>query len=636
MKRSSKASMKDQVVVRFLSEPLGIEFANRKNSQGLIVSALQKGSSASRKGCIRRGMVLTAIRGKRQKKIDTTSATVIDLPNLIKIAGGFPVELTLRLPPTSEMHRVQSLRTKVSVAKLQRKFRFLLKRRKQAYIDYFEDDDTYNSDSSPESDVGESGPGNADDLSDCISVNFNNGPLGIEFKPGKDTGLLVYRIHKDSPAAGKKCIRRGMNLIAIKGKQAQLDCEDASVNSLQDILQEAGDFPLQLVLRPAPKMNENAIRTKFMIARLQRKFREKLKKKKDEAAAISLAKVNHHKVVANMIVSFNTSVVCPSPKEVTLVLMKSVHYSMFSDVEKILSTPNLIKDINTAIDGYTTLFVAVQTGDASIVSLILKQDKVLVSYTADDERLVGQNAQEGENCNIVDKSSLKLRADGELESEMKMQPLHIGCEMGRLDIVELLVSHPSCRVNTFGWSSNGDACTALLVAAQHGHREVVRCLLKDKSINVNMGSKQYSGVTPLLAASANGHHACVRELLKAPGIDILRSRAKDGATPLLIASKRGHSTCARQIRDKLVEMEEEAARELDRRTCKFCGAVDEWCPCNVPGWMERRAERTQSAVKAIQKLSPLPNGSARRFRREENHIYKLPPILSTTKKGTDI
>ena len=71
----------------------------------------------------------------------------------------------------------------------------------------------------------------------------------------------------------------------------------------------------------------------------------------------------------------------------------------------------------------------------------------------------------------------------------------------------------------------------------------------------------------------------------------------------MVAAGRGHGVCVRMIQDKMRELEEEAQRELDRVTCKFCGVVNEWCPCRVPGWMERRGERVAAAVQAV---SPPP------------------------------
>ena len=128
-------------------------------------------------------------------------------------------------------------------------------------------------------------------------------------------------------------------------------------------------------------------------------------------------------------------------------------------------------------------------------------------------------------------------------------------------------------------------------------------LVKVKSIDVNKGARLDAGMTPLLAASWHGHEGCVRELLKAPGIDVVRTRDVDGASPLMVAAGLGHGVCVRMIQDKMRELEEEAQRELDRVTCKFCGVVNEWCPCRVPGWMERRGERVAAAVQAV---SPPP------------------------------
>lgn len=77
--------------------------------------------------------------------------------------------------------------------------------------------------------------------------------------------------------------------------------------------------------------------------------------------------------------------------------------------------------------------------------------------------------------------------------------------------------------------------TALMYAAEFGHVDVVKELLKHKA-NPNIGNKYK--VTALMLASGNGYNAVVSELLKNKADPNLAN--KYGVTPLMYAARKGY------------------------------------------------------------------------------------------------
>ena len=94
-----------------------------------------------------------------------------------------------------------------------------------------------------------------------------------------------------------------------------------------------------------------------------------------------------------------------------------------------------------------------------------------------------------------------------------------------------------------GLKSNGGG-TALMLAAQNGHTEIVLDLLSRGGINVNAAKND--GTTALMLAAQNGHAQIVAELLDRGGADV-NAVTSDGFTALMIAAQRGHTETVAEL-----------------------------------------------------------------------------------------
>ena len=81
-----------------------------------------------------------------------------------------------------------------------------------------------------------------------------------------------------------------------------------------------------------------------------------------------------------------------------------------------------------------------------------------------------------------------------------------------------------------------DGATPILIAAQNGHQEAVRFLLK-KKVDVTKAMK--SGATALFVAAQNGYLQVVQDLVAA-NKSLVNMCLQNGTSPLYVAAQNGH------------------------------------------------------------------------------------------------
>ena len=120
--------------------------------------------------------------------------------------------------------------------------------------------------------------------------------------------------------------------------------------------------------------------------------------------------------------------------------------------------------------------------------------------------------------------------------------LIVASENGHAEIVKFLLDKgASLSVNRIP-----DGITASMLAAENGHAQVVKILL-DRGADVN--AKKTEKVTALIMASEKGHTDVVKLLLD-KGADVNVKRDIDGANALILSSEKGHTNIVKLLLDK--------------------------------------------------------------------------------------
>ena len=120
--------------------------------------------------------------------------------------------------------------------------------------------------------------------------------------------------------------------------------------------------------------------------------------------------------------------------------------------------------------------------------------------------------------------------------------IHVACEHGFTDIVQLLISSQA-NLN----AKMNDGTTAVMLACQNGHLAIVQLLIATGQCNLSM--KRLDGVTPLFLVVQHGHETVFDYLIEkvdhiTETIDLAR---EDGATPLFKACQKGYESLATKL-----------------------------------------------------------------------------------------
>jgi len=201
------------------------------------------------------------------------------------------------------------------------------------------------------------------------------------------------------------------------------------------------------------------------------------------------------------------------------------------EVIKVLLEYNI--DIN-AIYKHCTYPTALQTAilwnKINILKLLLEKGAnpdIQDSYNS-TPLMIASSLRNSEKITI---ELLKYTKDINLKNNNGCTALILAAQNGHTNVVQLLLQE-HINVNI----QNNDGCDALIFAAQNGYTDVVRLLL-DKDVNVNMQSNNRN--TALILAANNGHADIVRSLInKNADIDM---RANNGYTALILAAYNGHT-----------------------------------------------------------------------------------------------
>ncbi|XP_002526791.2 ankyrin repeat-containing protein ITN1 [Ricinus communis] len=190
----------------------------------------------------------------------------------------------------------------------------------------------------------------------------------------------------------------------------------------------------------------------------------------------------------------------------------------------------------------TELHLAAQQGDLAAVKQILNDI---------NSQLVGTLSGEEFDAEVVE-----IRASVVNEvNELGETALFTAADKGHLEVVKELLKYSSKECITRKNRSNFDA---LHIAAMQGHHGIVQVLLDhDPSLSRTYGP---SNATPLVSAATRGHTAVVNELLSKDG-SLLEISRSNGKNALHLAARQGHVDVVKALLSK----DPQLARRTDKK-----------------------------------------------------------------------
>ncbi|CAN1257772.1 Ankyrin repeat-containing protein ITN1 [Linum perenne] len=190
----------------------------------------------------------------------------------------------------------------------------------------------------------------------------------------------------------------------------------------------------------------------------------------------------------------------------------------------------------------TELHLAAQRGDLAAVKQILDDIDTQMFGT-----LIGDDLD-------IEVAEIRASVVNEL-NELGETALFTAADKGHLEVVKELLKYSSKECTT---RKNRSGFDPLHIAAVQGHHAIVQVLLDhDPSLSQTYGP---SNATPLVSAATRGHTAVVNELLSKDG-SLLEISRSNGKNALHLAARQGHV----EIVGALLTKDPQLARRTDKK-----------------------------------------------------------------------
>ncbi|ETW02556.1 hypothetical protein H310_06038 [Aphanomyces invadans] len=238
-------------------------------------------------------------------------------------------------------------------------------------------------------------------------------------------------------------------------------------------------------------------------------------------------------------------------------------------VRSLFKHPNV--DVNAQdLNGSTALMLAATEGHVEVAKLLLDHPAIDISLQASDDATALVEACAAGKVEVVrlmlqypaiqrhieeNKESLVAWIVGtnntqmDVVQELLQQPIFykggmsllVAATTGQVEVVRTLLAQHDIQVNV----QDDLGISALMLACDGGHLEIVRLLLAHPDIDVN--EQDAEGMTPLMSAVMSDQVDVVQALLDHPNVDCNIKDKENGATPLMVAAQEGQEAIAQLL-----------------------------------------------------------------------------------------
>ena len=216
----------------------------------------------------------------------------------------------------------------------------------------------------------------------------------------------------------------------------------------------------------------------------------------------------------------------------------AIQYGHLKTVKLLATSPGI--DVNRG----TPFGDAVRAYHKEMVQFLMRVPKIKIgNYSELELAIFKGDTAEVKRILTEQKPNINKKTEDNVDSPGGT-PLIYAAGFGHTDIVKLLLEQPNININII--DDNG--ISALTAAAMHGHVDIMTILLQRPEIIINRqyhNSQYHEGKNPLPYAAKNGHSEAVRLLVNIP--EIVEEKLEENGEALYLAAENGHSEVVRLL-----------------------------------------------------------------------------------------
>ena len=220
-------------------------------------------------------------------------------------------------------------------------------------------------------------------------------------------------------------------------------------------------------------------------------------------------------------------------------LIIAIQHGHLKTVKLLATSPGIDVNRRDEQPGMSPFGYAVEAYHKEMVQFLMRVPKIKIgNYSELELAIFKGNTAEVKRILTEQKPNINKKTEDNADSP-DGTPLIYAAGFGHTDIVKLLLEQPNININIV----DHYGISALTAAAMHGHVDIMTILLQRPEIIINRQNNE--GKNPLPYAAKNGHSEAVRLLVNIPGL--VEEKIEENGEALYLAAENGHSEVVRLL-----------------------------------------------------------------------------------------